>query len=314
MSERWLLTGARGFLGGHAHAALVERGVEVIPLDHHPPAQPGGLIADLATAVPDLGPRPPDVVVHLASLVHHQASGEAFERTIVGGTRNLLAAIDRFERAPRAFVYASSVAVYGPVRGEALAETTPATATSPYGRSKREAEEIVAEWSAHRGTRSTLLRLPALVGAGMVGSLAELVAALRRRTYVAIGPGSARRSLVLAEDVAAALPELSRQQGVFHLTDRRHPTFREIEVAVRAHLGRRPPLRIPLLVARLIARAADLARRAGFEARFSSEALRRATTSLTFDDARAATCFGWSPRPVLDEVDRWMPRPAEPAT
>lgn len=304
MSERWLLTGARGFLGRHAHATLVERGVEVVPLDHRPPAQPGGLVADLATEIPRLG-SPADVVVHCASLVHHQASDEAFERTIVGGTRNLLAAIDRLGTAPWAFVYASSVAVYGPVRGELLSETTPATATSPYGRSKRVAEEIVSEWSQRRGVKATVLRLPALVGPGMVGSLATLVAALRRQTYVGIGPGSARRSLVLAEDVAAALPALSRQEGVFHLTDRIHPSFRQIELAVRSRLGRRPPPRIPLAAARLIARVGDLIGRAGLETRFSSGTLDRATTSLTFDDSRAVERFGWAPRAVLEEIGGW---------
>lgn len=308
MSERWLLSGARGFLGSHAQRVVESRGVEVVPLDRPPPGQPGGVVADLAQREPDLGGRSFDVIVHLASLVHHSATGAEFERAIVGGTRNLLTAVERSGRMPRAVIYASSIAVYGPVRGHLLPETTPLRATSPYGGSKRRAEGIVEEWARRRGVAAAILRLPALVGSGMVGSLATLVAALERRTYVGLGSGSARRSVVLAADVAAALPRLSRVSGVFHLTDRAHPSFREIETAVRAHWGRRPPPRIPLPLAGLVARGADLARRAGLATRFSSETLARATTTLTFDDSRAVDRLDWSPRPVLENLESWLGR------
>jgi nucleoside-diphosphate-sugar epimerase len=305
IAERWLVTGARGFLGRRACAALRARGHRVVPLDHHPPAQEGGLVADLATGPPDLGD-PVDVVVHLASLVHHRAEARAFERAIVDGTANLLEAVDRLGRLPRAVLYASTVAVYGPIGGELLPETTAAIATSPYGGSKRRAETILAEWAAARGVRTVALRLPALVGAGMAGSLSQLVRALARRRYVGIGPGTTRRSLVLATDVAAALPRLAAADGVLHLTDRAHPSFLELERAICRRLGRRAPPRIPIAAARLLGRVGDLVAAAGGGAPFTSEVLERTITTLTFDDRTAVERIGWSPTPVLERIDDWM--------
>ena len=305
MRERWLVTGARGFLGRRVCGSLRDRGFEVVPLDHHPPPQENGLVADLATQVPKLD-EAPDVVVHLASLVHHQASGALFEQTITLGTQNLLASLDRFETGPRAFIYASSVAVYGLTSGELLPESTPPTAASPYGGSKRRAEELIADWAKPRAVAATMLRLPGLVGAGMVGSLPRLIRALERRRYVGIGPGTARRSLVLASDVAEALPSLAGCEGVFHLTDRVHPSFLDFEAAICERLGRRLPVRIPLAAARIIGRLGDLAQAAGLTAPFSSEILERTTSTLTFDDSAAVAQLGWAPRPVLEQIDRWI--------
>ena len=64
-----------------------------------------------------------------------------------------------------------------------------------------------------------------------------MIAGLRRGRYAGIGDGSTRRSMVLATDVAAALPELAALAGVFHLTDRQHPSFSELEAAICEALG-----------------------------------------------------------------------------
>ena len=306
MSERWLVTGARGFLGRHACDALRGVGCEVVPLDRTPPAQPDGLVADLTEGPPDLASKAPDVVVHLASLVFHAAPGDAFERAIVGGTRNLLAGLDARPTPPRSFIYASTVAIYGALEGELLAESTEAAATSPYGASKWKAERLVSQWAEERGVRAAMLRLPGIVGRGMVGTMTTLIDALARRRYVGIGPGTARRSLVLADEVAAALPALSEVDGPLHLTDRAHPSFVELEAAICRRLGRRRPWRIPGLAARAVGLVGDAVQALGMSPRFTTDTYKRTTSTLTFDDTRAVRRIGWSPTPVVEAIDTWM--------
>ena len=112
--------------------------------------------------------------------------------------------------------------------------------------------------------------------------------------------------MMKAEDVAAALPDLAGASGTFHLTDRAHPSFLDLETAIRARLGRRPPPRLPLPMARLLARVGDLAERAGVEGAFSTPVLERTLDTLTFDDSLAVERFGWAPTPVVERVAEWV--------
>lgn len=337
--ETWLVTGAAGFLGRHVLTALAESPAidRVVTLDRRRPAVEGGLVADLAEEPPDLGKlfglgsafgpgpglgagRTIDVVVHLAGLAHrdglaHRAhrAGDAVlhRRSHVHGMQNLLTALDELGERPRAVLFASSVAVYGRDSGGLLTEETPLAPTTDYGAAKADAESLLTGWAARRNVTASVLRLPLLVGREAPGNLGRMIRALERHRYVGVGPGSARRSMVLAEDVARLLPRASRQAGTFHLTDRRHPSFRELEQVVCRVLGRALPPRMPLSLARPLARLGDLAGRVSEPlldrpAPFTGETLRRMTSTLTFNDDRAVRRLGWSPRPVLEEAERWV--------
>lgn len=334
--ETWLVTGARGFLGRHVLRALAERpDIErVLTLDRRRPATTGGLVADLGAGPPDLGPLLTDdhseeaggdagdtetdsaapaidVVVHLAGLAHRLASAAEYRRSHLRGTQNLLTALDRLGPPPRAVVFASSVAVYGRREGGLLPEETPIAPVSNYGAAKADAEAVLTTWAERRRVEAAVLRLPLLVGRQAPGNLGRMLRALERHRYVSVGPGSARRSMVLAEDVAALLPRASRHGGTYHLTDRHHPSFRELEEALCRALGRDLPPRIPLRTARLAARLGDFATRlseplTGRRAPFDSAVYERMTSTLTFDDDKAVRRLGWAPRAVLEETERWI--------
>src|SRR5690606_7779589 len=144
------------------------------------------------------------------------------------GTEHLLAALERQARLPEAFVLVSTVAVYGREAGEGLTEATPREAEDPYGLSKRQAEDAVQAWGARHGVRVGIVRLPLVAGTGAPGNLGAMVQAIRRGRYLGIGDGSARRSVVLAADVARVLPAVAERGGTYNLTDGRHPSFAEI--------------------------------------------------------------------------------------
>jgi nucleoside-diphosphate-sugar epimerase len=184
-----------------------------------------------------------------------------------------------------------------------LDEDTPRQAADAYGASKREAEDLVLNWAARRGAKAAILRLPLVAGPGAPGNLAAMVRAIRAGRYMGIGRGEARRSMVRAEDVADIAPAAARTGGAYHLTDGCHPSFREIESAISAALGQRPPRRLPAPAARVAAAAGDalgvLLPRAW---PLNSRVLRKMTSTLTFSDARARTLLGWNPTPVLERI------------
>ena len=296
-----LVTGSQGFLGRHVTRGLEAAGWEIRSVDREP--GPSVLQFDLCQEVPRLPARTWDAVFHLAGLAHsvprsaHES--ERFFQVNVGGTQNLLRALDQPGIDVGGVVLVSTVAVYGLESGELLDESTPRNAEDPYGSSKRQAEDCVTEWCEARGARCGILRLPLVAGANPPGNLGAMIRGLRRGRYLGIGDGSARRSLVLATDVAEVLPLVAEHGGVYHLTDGVHPSFRELEGALCGAMGRSRPRRIPLAIAVAGGRLGDaIGAVTGRDIPLNSRVVSKMTSTLTFSDELARRDLGWCPRPV----------------
>jgi len=302
-----LVTGGTGFLGRYLVRRLAESGYDITLLARRPIEPYRTIVADLRQ--PELPPLDAvfDEVYHLAGLAHtvpaSRAAGERFFQVNTEGTHRLLEALERAGRPPGALVYISSVAVYGLEEGSLLDEETPRRASDPYGASKREAEDLVMEWSARHQVRASIVRLPLVVGRGAPGNLRAMIEAMCKRRYWGVSPGTARRSMVAAADVSEILPRLARTGGVFHLTDGEHPSFAELEEALAAALGRKAPRRLPGWIARLAAWAGDVLERVtGVAVPINSRVLRKMTSTLTFSDGRARRTLSWKPTRVLDRL------------
>ena len=71
-----------------------------------------------------------------------KAEKQAFFDVNLQGTKNLCAALER-RGVPRAFIFISTVAVYGCEYGEEITEEYPLGGKTPYAMSKRLAEEFL---------------------------------------------------------------------------------------------------------------------------------------------------------------------------
>jgi nucleoside-diphosphate-sugar epimerase len=305
---RVLVTGGGGFLGSIIAAEMESYQHKVDVLGRL--KVPGRIVADISTGPPHLPAVRYNAIVHAAGRAHFVPRSDAEEQVFfavnVLGTKNLLAALEHQPTMPDAFVLISTVAVYGLEAGEMLNEDTPRSAEDAYGLSKRQAEDIVLEWGEKRGVRIGIVRLPLVAGHGAPGNLSALISAMRRGRYAGIGDGTARRSMVNACDVAGAVLTIAKSGGTFNLTDGKHPSFIEIEAAVARVLNRPMPRRIPLWVARWGGAVGDVAARViGASIPLTSRTLTKMTSTLTFDDSRARQQFGWSPVPVLEQVEVW---------
>ncbi len=309
-AESSLVTGGSGFLGRHVVRRLAGAGQLVTVLtrarEHVPEA--ASVAGDLATLDPDVFGRAEfDAVYHVGGLAHtvprSAAEGDRFRQVNAAGTAKLLAALEKARSLPESFVLVSTVAVYGAESGTLLDEDTPRAAADPYGASKREAEDLVAEWGSRRGVRVSVARLPLVAGARAPGNLGAMVRGIRRGRYLGVGDGSARRSMVLARDLAAVFPVMARGGGVYNLTDGHHPSFAELERALAAALGKRPPAHLPMAAASFAARVGDAGQRLlKRDLPFNTRRLSKMVSSLTFDDARARRELGWAPSRVVDNA------------
>ncbi|OYU96735.1 MAG: UDP-galactose-4-epimerase [Bacteroidetes bacterium B1(2017)] len=288
-----LLTGGSGFLGKYLYTSLSQKG-EVLKLgrDHN-----SEIKCDLAFEEPKLN-FPFDMIVHSAGLAHRipktKSEIQQFYSVNFTGTVNLCHALEMGEKLPNTFIFISTIAVYGKDEGMDISEHAPLLGNSPYSLSKIKAEEFLINWATQLGVNLVILRLPLIAGPNPPGNLGKMIKAIKFGYYLRIGKGNARKSVVLASDVANLVSTLYGKTGVFNLTDGIHPTFNEIEHYL-AKKYRKSVWTIPLWLAKLIAIPGDIL---PFYP-LNTNKLRKITFSLTFSDQKARAELNWNPRSVI---------------
>lgn len=290
---RVLITGSSGFLGRHL--------LKNIPGDKVTLGRgESDIIVDLQRGVPDLSGHF-DIVVHAAGRAHFvprtDAEKQEFFDVNVTGTKNLLIGLERLSTSLKSFIFVSSVAVYGISTGQSIDENNPLAATDAYGKSKIEAEQVVQAWCDRHGVICTILRLPLLAGPNPPGNLGSMINGIKRGYYCNIASGKARKSVVLAEDVAKIIPIVASIGGNYNLTDGYHPSFLELSELIARQLGIGKPANIPNWMATIMSKGGDIL---GSKAPINSDKLQKITSDLTFDDSKGRKLLGWNPTPVLE--------------
>jgi len=239
-----------------------------------------------------------DLVIHAAGLAHSakKIGIDDFQKVNVLGTLNLLRGLEN-SAIPRMLIFISSVAVYGQAKGSLINEDASLRALDAYGQSKIDAEFVVINWCQLNNVTLTILRLPLLVGDNPPGNLGSMIKGIKSGWYFNIGGGTAKKSMVLSEDVANFVLKVAPIGGIYNLTDGYHPTFSELSERIATQCGQRLPLNLPMFAAKLLAMLGDLL---GPKFPFNSEKLVKITSELTFDDSKARKNLGWSPTPVLE--------------
>jgi len=288
-----ILTGASGFLGKILFSSLC-RDYEVISLGR---GKNNKVIADLTIEVPKLPSC--DLIIHAAGKAHvvPKSDEEAAEFYNVNfrGTQHLLMGITKL---PKSLIFISSVSVYGLEQGEMINEDAPLMGSTPYAKSKIAAEQLVLEWGERNNVPVLVLRLPLIVGKNAPGNLGAIIRAIQRGYYRRIGQGNARKSMVLAQDLASFLPTWTKKSGIFNLTDGVHPAISQLDDYLAQFFGKKVKS-LPIGLLRFLAKLGDSL--SFFP--FNSSRLSKLELSLTFSDFKAQRELGWNPRPVIGYFD-----------
>jgi nucleoside-diphosphate-sugar epimerase len=291
MQNRTLITGANGFFGSYLINAFINDEVDTLGLSFC------SINHNLASSAP-VFVSPYSKVVHAAGKAHSSPKNKdethSFYQINYSGTINLTRAFDQMKHWPRQFLFVSTVGVYGKDEGEMLDENTPLAGILPYQKSKIMAELYLQEWSALHHVELTILRLPLLVGKNPPGNLGAMIRAIKKGYYFRIGKGDTRRSMVLAEDVAALVASNHLQPGIFNLTDGIHPSFKQLEESIALQLERK----IKSIPQTFIKKAAKIGDHFAFLP-INSYKLRKLQSTLTFSDKKARVQLDWNPRPVI---------------
>ena len=289
-----LFTGASGFLGSNI-IQLLNGAYNIISVGLSPQDT---YLVDIATDIPTFIDAF-DVVFHAAGKAHSVPKTEAEKRLFfdvnLQGTKNLCTALER-SGIPKAFIFISTVAVYGCDSGENITEEHPLNGTTPYALSKIKAEKYLQGWCAMHNVKLSILRPSLIAGPNPPGNLGAMIRGIRNGKYLSIAGGKARKSVLMVQDIANLLPMLIEKGGIYNVCDSYQPSFRELEMVICKQLSRKGPISIPYWLAKSMAVVGDCL---GEKAPINSLKLRKITSSLTFSNEKATRELGWKPMNVL---------------
>lgn len=312
MSPRLLVTGSRGFIGGHLMEGARRRDIDALGL--HRDARAGVSAEEICVDLLDPAGeealtralRGVDAVIHAAAAVRLFGCHAPIVRENAVATSRLLRAAAA-AGAPRIVFLSSASVLFRAREQRRMDEHTPLPRRflSGYAASKARCEALVARYPGE----SVILRPQAVIGPGDRSLLPPILAAARSGRWAWIGPeGGALADLLSVQNLvqwaltAALEPGVS---GVFHLSDGEPREVQGLLRGIFAQLGiDAGERRVPRAAALLAAGAAELPLRwlaPGREppvTRFGIEVLSR---TRTVDISRAVAVLG--PREVSLEQD-----------
>ena len=293
--EKLLFTGGTGFLGANAKPILDQK-YEVTTIGI---TEKDEIKANLVTDIPEL-PCRYDVVLHAAGKAHvypkTEAEKQAFYDVNYTGTIHLCDALEK-AGLPKAVVFISTMNVYGSKPGKMDTEESRAlVGDSPYSDSKIKAEEYLTQWCNKNNVKLGILRPALLAGTNAPGNLGAMVNGIKTGKYLSIAGGKAKKSILMAQDIAILVPLVAEKGGIYNVCDDYNPSFGELEASIAKQLGKHKPISIPYWMAKCLALVGDL---------FSffpinSSRLEKIVTSDTWSNEKAKRELGWQPMDVLE--------------
>jgi nucleoside-diphosphate-sugar epimerase len=258
---------------GQAKLGLLERlGAEAVVMD--------GL--DARSVGEAVGSARPDVIVHQMTAISGKPDIKHFDRWFATTNRLRTEGTDHLLAAAQAtgvsHVVAQSYAAWNGIRegGWVKTEDDPLdpTSTGQGAAAIRHLEEVVL------AAGGAVLRYGAFYGPGATDDQVELI---RKRQYPIVGSGDGHMSWIHLDDAAAAtvLAVEQRQRGVFNIVDDEPAPAREWLPYLAACAGAKPPLRIPVWLAKPLA---------------GRTAVAMMTEGRAFSNAKAKRELGWRPR------------------
>ena len=247
-------------------------------------------------------------VVHCAGRAHRpvesQTEKEAFTRTNVAGTRELLMACKAtgVERV----VYVSTIAGYDwtktPIAG--VDEEGLLRPTTAYARTKLEGEKLVRE----SGLDWRAVRLATVFGVGDKANFAKLAGVLKCGRFAVPGVGEARKSVIpvdLAAEVLVRLALLAEPRHRLVNASLKHaPTLREICDSFSAECELPKARKISLALLQVGALLGNLAVKLHPDFPLTTMNLNKLTISTVVDSARLYEALPDIPQPTFVEALR----------
>jgi len=293
----FLVTGANGYIGSKLVPYLLGEGHKVRCLVRT--LEKGEPLAKLGAEVVagDITDRKSlrgiadgtEIIYHLAG----DASGNQEEayRVNVGGTENLMKACH--DKGVKAFIFASSAAVYGDTRGETADEDSPTSPYTSYSRSKLAAENVLLDGYDDGGFPAIILRLATVYGPG---SLTQLEEAMKNGTFRILGRGDNWMNFIYIDDLSSILRSLPKKVSpgqTYIVCDDEAVTSKDFYGYMARKLGVNPPSHRSAPLTKLMASAFNsLGRLAGTSPIITPETIKVLLSSRRLSNRKMKRALG----------------------
>ena len=302
MSQRILITGSSGFIGGHLVKLLMNQGYDVFGLDVNPPASPikDDLFfkCDIRNAnelKQVISESKPHAVVHLAARTDLNGNQISDYSANTEGVKNLIDAMKGITGVQR-FICTSSQLVcrvgYVP---ESDTDYCPNTF---YGESKVLTEKITRE-TAGKDFEWCLVRPTTVWGPGMSPHYQRFLNMVHKGRYFHIGRRPLYKSysyvgnIVYQYQKLLEAPKEHIERKTFYLADYECLSLKDWVNGFQREFGSAPVRTMPESVARILAFLGDMVNAAGIRSfPFNSFRLRNILTEYQFDLANTAKVCG----------------------
>ncbi len=286
--KKILLTGATGFLGSHIYNFLnPSYDVTTLGRDKH-----ASIYCEFPKSIKSIDIKF-DTVIHAAGKAHYIPKNDLEEKEFFEinyhGTKELCYALEG--NIPDTFVFISTIGVYGKEIGNDIDENEPLNGISPYAKSKIMCEKFLEGWSKDNKVNLVILRLPLVAGRNPKGNLGAMIESIKKGYYFNIQPNPARKSIVLAEDVAKLIPRLESKNGIYNLSGEENYTMADIALIIAEQLNVKNVRSLPVGLVRIMARIGDYVPFSPI----NSEKFRKMTSELTISNQKAKEELDWNP-------------------
>lgn len=289
--KKIMITGANGFIGKHLVHKLCQSGnkqqEQFVTLGK---SSANDITVDLTTSAPEI------INYKIGTLFHFAGSccsANAHKENYIL-TQNLLKGLET--NPPENIVFLSTTEVYGRTSGENWSEADIPDPKSPLGTAKLSCERLLQEYCTENNVTLTVLRLPMTIGTWMNGRSRKLVNRIHRGTYHHIAGNDARTSVVHVRDVVNAAIKLASTGGTFNITDAVDPTYHDLTEALAHRLNDKKIMTLRPKRAKRWALLGDFI--PGMS--FTSEELRKTTTTLTYSSEKIWQVLDFKPIDVTD--------------
>lgn len=293
MQKNILLTGYSGFLGSYFYNHL-KSDYKVDTLGRN---SNNTIICDISKIIPQLNKKY-ELVIHNAGKAHHVPKTEKekkdFFKINYQGTINLCNSLEN--NLPKNFIFISTIAVYGKDFGLNITESEPLLGKTPYAQSKIKAENYLQKWSKKHNVNLIILRLPLVAGKNPKGNLDVMIKGIKKGYYFNIKNNKAKKSIVLAKDIAEFIPYLINKNGIYNLAGDKDYTFKEISYIISQQLNNKKVLELPYFLVHFLSIIG------AFIPYFplNKNSFKKMSTSLTVCSEKAKKELHWNPRSLTN--------------
>jgi nucleoside-diphosphate-sugar epimerase len=246
-----------------------------------------------------------DIVYHLAAAQHEAGkSDQHFHNVNVVGTRNMLQA--SCDVGAKRFVHGSTIGVYD-ARSGTVRDDSPTVPDNVYGRTKLEAERVVASFREKLPT--VTIRISETYGPGD-SRLLKLFRGIQKGKYFHIGRSDNLHHPVYVDDLVAALRLAAQREQACSQTmvvpGFESLTTRQMVMKIAKVLGVKPPvLNVPLWPLWTMATLTEwMLRPIGIQPPLHRRRMHFFSKSFEFSGDKARSLLGYQPRVSFEEGAR----------